>query len=66
MENLRQECILFSFSKTRSFLMVLLLHYIISLQGIKPEKKTNDAGKPVDDYWPAAKRVGLHDSAIKS
>ncbi|XP_071960977.1 dynein axonemal heavy chain 3-like [Antedon mediterranea] len=35
----------------------LVMEAICIMKGIKPEKKANDQGKMVDDYWPAAKRM---------
>ena len=65
-KNLRQQYILIYSSGPKLVFShgIAFALCVLSLQGIKPEKKTNDAGKPVDDYWPAAKRVGLVESAI--
>ncbi|XP_030856161.1 dynein heavy chain 3, axonemal-like [Strongylocentrotus purpuratus] len=35
----------------------LVMEAICIMKGIKGEKKTNDQGKPFDDYWPGAKRM---------
>ncbi|XP_033114673.1 dynein heavy chain 3, axonemal-like isoform X5 [Anneissia japonica] len=35
----------------------LVMEAICIMKGIKPEKKANDQGKMVDDYWPPAKRM---------
>nr|XP_054750956.1 dynein axonemal heavy chain 3-like isoform X12 [Lytechinus pictus] len=35
----------------------LVMEAVCIMKGIKGERKTNDQGKPFDDYWPAAKRM---------
>ncbi|XP_071486244.1 dynein axonemal heavy chain 3-like [Diadema antillarum] len=35
----------------------LVMEAICIMKGIKGDRKTNDQGKPFDDFWPAAKRM---------
>ncbi|XP_070559259.1 dynein axonemal heavy chain 3-like isoform X5 [Ptychodera flava] len=35
----------------------LVMEAICILRGIKPEKKVNEQGKTIEDYWPAAKKM---------